>query len=199
MNFKKILILPVGFLFTNFAYIACCNCKPVKDHYFIATGFTLKSSGSNKTIVDNGATVFMDSLYLDGDFNVNCVAAHQNHFSFFVNIANACSCEGCGDEGLKYPLSSIEITSNNIFNGVPAGTPLNNYFKSYDKKYSSFEAGLSIDSIKTLINKNISSLSYIPLYTKTKPANNLNHQLTMIVSFANGTTFSSKTKDINWQ
>ncbi len=199
MNLKKILILPVGFLFTNFAYIACCNCKPIKDHYFIATGFTIKPSGSQNTVVDNGVTVNMDSLYIDGDFNTNCVAASQNRFSFLVNTASACSCEGCGDEGLKYLLNSIEITSNNIFNGVPAGMPLNNYFKSYNKRYSSYEADLSIDSIKTLINKNFNSLGNIPLYTKTKPANNLNHQLTMTATFANGTTFSSKTRDINWQ
>jgi hypothetical protein len=199
MNLKKMLILPVGFLFTNMMYIACCNCKPINKHYFEATNFTLMPSGSNNTTVDNGSTVYMDSLYLDGKFNVNCIAAHQNPFSFLVNTATACSCESCGDAGLKYPISSIEITSNNVFNSVPAGLPLNNFFKSYNKYYSSYPAGIPVDSIKTLINKKFLTLSYLTLFTQTKPANNMNHQLTMTATFANGVTFSSKTKNINWQ
>lgn len=199
MNFKKIFFLPAGFLLTNFAYIACCHCKPINKHYVEATNLTINPSGSQNTIVDNGVTVNMDSLYIDGNFSSNCVAVNQNPFSSFVNMANACKCQGCGDEGLKYALNSIEITSNNIFNGIPAGIPLNNYFKSYEKKYSGYGSGLSIDSIKTLINKNIHAVGSIALFTKTKPGNNLNHQLTVKATFANGSSFSSKTKDINWQ
>ena len=200
MNVKKILFLPVGFLLTNFAYIACCNCKPIKDHFEEATSLTLKPFGSNNMVVDEGVTVYMDSLYVDGVFNYRCVAVQQNPFSAFVNTANACSCERCGYEGLKYALNSIEITSNNIYNGIPAGMSLNNFFKSYDKydRGSSYE-NISIDSIKTLINKNYYSLNNVTLYTKTKPGNTFKHQLTMTSTFANGVTFTSKTKDIDWQ
>lgn len=199
MNLKKILILPAGFLLSTITYIACCHCKPINKHYLQAFSLTIKPSGSNKTVVDNGTPVTMDSLYIDGSFFVDCVASHKDPFSFLVNIANACSCEGCGYKGLKSKLNSIEITSNNVFNGIPAGMSLNNYFKSYKREYYSNPAGLTIDSLKTLINKESYWSGDIEVYTKTKPANNLNHQFTMTATFANGTVLLSKTKDINWQ
>lgn len=199
MNLKKLLILPVGFVFTNFLYIACCNCKPVKKNYYEAVNILVKPSGSKNTVVDNSTPVYVDSLYLDCMFYTDCVAAYTNPFSFFVNTANACSCQSCGDEGLKTKIMSIEITSDNIYNNVPANGSLNSIFKTYGKYSAGRGANISIDSAITLINLNQQRLADFNLYTKTKPGNTAGHQVNIKAIFANGNTLSSKTKAIYWQ
>jgi hypothetical protein len=196
---KKIIILPIGFILTNVLYTACCNCKPVKNHFFSVQNLTISAAGSGNKVVDNGNTVYMDSLYLETTFNVTCVAAHQNPFSFLVNSAYACSCENCGDQGLKSALTSVEITSNNTYNGIAAGNSLNQFFKTYNKYHSSYSPGLSIDSMTTLINSNKIAITSFNLYTQTKPGNTSGHQLQVKTSFANGSVFTTKTKAIFWQ
>lgn len=199
MNLKKILILPVGFMFTNIMYIACCNCKPVTKYYQVVN-VSVKPSGSKNAVVDNGAPVFVDSLYLDYFFNNECVASNQNNFSFLVNTASACSCVSCGEEnGLKSKLISIEISSDNIYNGSAANSSLNNLFKTYNKYNLQNGFDISIDSVVNLINNNQMRLADVNIYTKTKPGNALGHQLNLKATFASGSTFSSKTKAIYWQ
>ena len=200
MNLKKILILPVGFLLTNIMYIACCDCKPTNKKFYEAINLLLKPYGSNKIVVDTGTSVNMDSLYLDCLFYTNCVVSGKNNFSFLINTASACKCDGnCGYKGLKSKLTSVEITSDNIYNGIPAGASLNIFFKTYDKYNPPTGIFLSIDSMVTLINLNKRELSSLNLYTTTKPGNALGHQLNLKTTFANGSTFSSKTKAIYWQ
>jgi hypothetical protein len=199
MNLKKLLILPAGFLFTNIMYITCCNCKPVNKNLYEAVNLLLKPSGSKNAIVDNGTPVFVDSLYLDCLFYTDCVANKKNNFSFLVNTANACSCDGCGDDGLKSKITAIEITGDNIYNGIAANSSLNSLFKTYNKYNLQNGVNLSIDSVISLININQMRLSDVNLYTKTKPGNALGHQLNLKATFANGSTFSSKTKPIYWQ
>jgi hypothetical protein len=200
MNLKKVLILPVAFLLTNIMYIACCDCKPTNKHYYQAENLVLKPYGSNMIVVDTGTTVNMDSLYLDALFYTNCVVSHQSNFSFLVNTASACKCpEGCGGNGLKSKITTIDITSDNIYNGRPVSTSLNSIFKTYDKYNPPTGIYLSIDSMVTLINLNQRELSSLNFYTTTKPGNTLGHQINFKATFANGSTFSSKTKAIYWQ
>jgi hypothetical protein len=199
MNLKKILILPVGFLFTNIMYIACCDCKPTNKPYYQAVNLLLKPSGSNYTVVDNGTPVNIDSLYLDCMFYSDCVTSSKNDFSFLINTATACKCNGCGNEGLKSKVTSIEITSDNIYNGISPNSSLNNLFKTYDKYTLRSNINITIDSVISLINTNQMRLSNLNLYTKIKPGNTLGHQINLKATFANGSTFSSKTKSIYWQ
>ncbi len=201
MNLKKILILPVGFVLTNIIYIACtnCRCEKISNHYYEVLNITVKPLGSKNTAVDNGTPVNVDSLYLDYLLYTNCVASHKSNFSFLVNTANACSCESCGDMGLKSKVTSIEITSDNVYNGIPANTPLNTFFKTYNKYNIYNYSNITIDSLITLLNLNKRGIGDLNLYTTTKPANILGHQLNLKTTFANGSTFSSKTKVIYWQ
>jgi hypothetical protein len=200
MNLKKVLILPVAFLLTNIMYIACCDCKPTNKIFYEAINLLVKPYGSNSIVVDNGTPVNMDSLYLDGMFYTNCVVSNKNNFSFLINTANACKCSGnCGYKGLKSKLTSVEITSDNIYKGIPANTSLNIFFKTYDKYNPPTGIYLSIDSMVTLINLNQRELSSLNFYTTTKPGNTLGHQINFKATFANGSIFSSKTKAIYWQ
>lgn len=182
-------------------YIACniCQCEKISKHYYEVVNITVKPIGSKNTAVDNGTSVNVDSLYLDYLMYTNCVASHQNEFSFWVNTANACSCISCGDQGLKSKVTSMEITSDNAYNGIPANTSLNSFFKTYNKFNIYGYSSISIDSTITLLNLDKRGMSDLNLYTTTKPGNTLGHQINFKVTFANGTTFFSKTKAIYWQ
>jgi hypothetical protein len=180
-------------------YIACCNCKPINKHFYEAVNLLLRPSGPKNTIVDNGTPVFVDSLYLDCMFYTDCVTSNKSNFSFLVNTANACKCEGCGVAGLKSTITSIEITSDNIYNGSAANSSLNSLFKTYNKYNLQSRVNLSIDSVISLININQMRLSDLNIYTTIKPGNTLGHQLNLKATFTNGSTFSSKTKPIFWQ
>ena len=199
MNLKKILILPVGFLLTNMMYIACCDCKPINKFFYEVINVAVSPSGSGKAIVDNGTPVTVDSLYLDYLFYTNCIAVQKNNFSFLVNTASACSCIGCGEKGLKSKVTSIEITSDNMYNGIAANNSLNNIFKTYNKYNIYNNNSVSIDSMITLINVNQESMSDFNLFTITKPGNTSPHQFTLKAVFVNGKIFTTKTKPIIWQ
>jgi hypothetical protein len=201
MNLKKILILPVGFLFTNIMYLACtiCHCEKITNHFYEVVNISAKPIGSKYTPVDDGTPVTVDSIYLDYFLSNNCVVSHKNNFSFLVNTANACSCESCGDQGLKSKITSIEISSDNIYNGIPANTSLNNLFKTYNKYNIYGYSTITIDSMITFLNLNQRWMSELNLYTITKPGNTSGHQINLKATFANGSTFSSKTKAIYWQ
>jgi hypothetical protein len=201
MNLKKLLILPVAFILSNTMYVACniCGCEKISKHYYEVVNIMVKPIGSKNTPVDNGAPVNVDSLYLDYLMYTNCVASHQNDFSFWVNTANACSCVSCGEKGLKSKITAVEITSDNAYNGIPANTPLNSYFKTYNKYNIYNYSSISIDSMITLLNLDEREMSDLNLYTTTKPANALGHQLNLKIIFANGSTFTSTTKAIYWQ
>jgi hypothetical protein len=201
MNLKKILILPVAFLVTNIMYIACtnCQCEKTSNHYYEVVNISVKPVGSKYSPVDNGIPVYVDTIYLDYFINTNCIASHKNNFSFLVNTASACSCETCGDKGLKSKITSLEISSDNIYKGIPANTSLNSLFKRYDK-YNIYGASIiTIDSMIALLNINQRRISDFNLYTTAKPGNTLGHQINFKTTFLNGNTFSSKTKAIYWQ
>ena len=198
---KKILILPVAFLLTNIMYIACtiCHCEKINNHYYEVVNISVKPIGSEYTSVDNGIPVYVDTIYLDYFMNTNCVASNKNNFSFLINTANACSCESCGDKGLKSKITSLEISSDNIYNGIPVNTSLNSLFKTYNKYNIYSYSTITIDSMITLLNIDQRGISDLNLYTTTKPGNTLGHKINFKATFVNGGIFSSKTKAIYWQ
>ena len=193
---KKILILPIGFLITTFLYISCCKCLDSKDPFYEVTRASVDPRGSGNVLVDNGNPVTADTFFLNYYLTVNCVAkAKTNISSFLVNSAYACSCNGCGERGLKSKLVSIEITSDNTFNGIAANSSLNNLFKvkNLDKNMPDY----NIDSLITIFNNNGITAGFF-LFTKTKPGNTLNHKFKINMVYANNTTLTVATNPIFW-
>ena len=194
---KKILILPVGFLLTTFLYISCCKCVEVKEHFYELKNASVKPLGSGGQIIDNGVAITADTVYLNYSFIPDCVARQNNKFSFLVNAAYACSCIGCGDKGLKSKLNSIEITSDNVFNGMPANSSLNSFFKVQKDFYSNIS--YSIDSLVSTFNAEGSMRNSFSVFTKTKPGNTAGHKLKLTMRFANSTTVEVTANPIIWQ
>lgn len=194
---KKILILPLGFLVTTILYISCCKCLDSKDQFYEVTRATINPYGSGGILVDNGIPVTADTVFLNCYLTVNCVAEVKTDFSFLVNTAYACSCNDCGDKGLKSKLLSIEITSDNIFNGIPANNSLNSFFKVKGDNISI--PGYSIDSLITLFNQQGGIRAGFFLFTKIKPGNTLSHKFKLNMVYGNSTTITAITNPIIWQ
>jgi len=193
---KKILILPVGFLITTFLYISCCKCLDPKGDFYEVTRATVNSFGSGGVLVDNGIPVTADTVFLNCYLTVNCIAKANTDLSFLVNSAYACSCNGCGEKGLKNKLLSIEVTSDNTFNGVTANNSLNVFFKVKNDYINTPD--YSIDSLVNIFNQDGLRAGF-SLFTKTKPGNTFNHKFTMNMVYANNTVVTVVTNPIKWQ
>jgi hypothetical protein len=199
MSFKKVLILPVGFILINAVYTACiCNCPEVKALYYNVLNVAVKPVGSGGTIIDNGVPTNVDTLLLSCSFDLNCTVKHTNNLSFLVNSAYACSCAGCGDKGLKNNLISFLVTSSEVYNGVAAGQPLNSIF-SVKPNYNSTSSYPLDTLIKTIKTDRYIAFNY-SLFTKTKPANNNPHKFTIALKFADSSFITSTTSNaVIWQ
>jgi len=193
---KKILILPVGFLITTFLYISCCKCLDSKEHFYEVQNASVRPAGSGGVLVDNGIPVTADTVFLNYYLGVKCIAEAKTDLSFLVNSAYACSCNGCGEKGLKSKLVSIEITSDNTFKGIAANNSLNAVFKVKSDYINAPD--YSTDSLVTLFN-NDGLRAGFSTFTKTKPGNNLNHKFTMNMVYANTTVVTVVTNPIKWQ
>lgn len=194
---KKILILPLGFLLTTFLYISCCKCLDSNDPFYEATRITVNPRGSGGVLVDNGIPVTSDTVFLNCYLTVNCVAETKTDLSFLVNSAYACKCNECGKHGLKSKLLSIEVTSDNTFNGIAANNSLNSFFKVKGDNIN--VPDYSIDSLITLFNAQDGIRAGFFLFTKTKPGNTLSHKFKINMVFANNTVLTVITNPIMWQ
>ncbi|MEO6254513.1 MAG: hypothetical protein ABIO79_14465 [Ferruginibacter sp.] len=194
---KKILILPVGFLLTTILYISCCKCLDSNDPFYEATRITVDPRGSGGVLVDNGTPVTSDTVFLNCFLTVNCVAETKTDLSFLVNSAYACSCRGCGEQGLKSKLLSIEVTSDNTFNGIAADNSLNSFFKVKGDNIN--VPDYSIDSLITLFNGPGNLRAGFFLFTKIKPGNTLSHKFKINMVFTNNTVLTVVTHPIVWQ
>lgn len=105
MNYRKIIILPVCFFVSHLIYIGCCKCPDVFERYYEVLNVTVRPFGSGNAVVDNGQVTTVDTLHLVYSFSNKCVAKKNPDLSFLVNSAYACSCVGCGADGLKHNLN----------------------------------------------------------------------------------------------
>ncbi len=201
MSFKKIFILPVLFILTHVLYISCidCNCKKELFPFYSVIRINNKIFGSNNTIIDTGAVTNVDSVNIKYDFFKECIASNTNHnlFSFLVNESFACSCKGCGDDGIKSKITSLNISSDSVYNGVPANISLNNIFsvKINDNSLNN----LTIETFKNQVNIGTVELSSLYVFTKTKPFNTKGHIFKLSISFEDGKILTTSTKRIYWQ
>jgi hypothetical protein len=196
MSLKKLLILPVGFLLSNFLYISCCKCVDSKDHFYKVENANVKPLGSGAVVIDTGIPVTADTVFLNYYLGIDCVAEAKTDFSFLVNGAYACKCQECGSQGLKSKITSVEITSDNAFNGIAANTSLNAFFKV---KGDYPAPDFVLDSLVSIINRENGIKVYFSVFTKTKPGNTAGHQFKLKMVYANNTTVTSISKPITWQ
>ena len=194
---KKIIIIPFVFLLIHFLYIACiCNCPDVKEKYFKVNDITVRSFADDNVVIDSGA-VTTDTITLKYDFVRECIVYHKNPFSSFVNETLACSCGGCGEKGIKSKIKTFEITSDSVYNGIPANTSLNNIFKVKSWNYFSMYDGKTLDTVKTFIN-NRYGFDVLRLFSIVKPLDAKGHRFTLRLVTEDNVVKTATTKQIFW-
>ena len=191
MDYKKVIILPLLFFCSTALYIGCCQCMDHSRNFFGVTSVRVQAMGSDQSIVDTGVVTTVDTLYFNYSLMGECVAKTNTDLSFLVNSAAAwsCKCKNCGENGLKTKVSSVTISSDSIYNNVPANQPLNSFFMIEDT--------LPFDSLKGILNQSFTPYAF-SLFTKTKPANNKGHVFKLSIRFVDGQTLFADTKRIFW-
>jgi hypothetical protein len=196
---RKLITLPLLFLLIHFLYIACiCNCPDMKEKYFKLTNISVQPYGNNNSIIDTGlAVTSTDTITLKYYFVLDCIAQHKNPFAGFINEAVACSCEGCGDHGIKSKIKTIQVTSDSVYSGIPANTSLNNIFKIKNWNYFDMYSNKTLDTVKTLVNNGYGLYS-LSLFSVTKPFDAKGHRFTLTLITEDNETKSATTKQIFW-
>ena len=194
MSYKKIIILPALFILSTMVYIGCCKCDDVLE-FSEYKNFIVRAYGSGGAIIDTGAITTTDTVFLQYTPQVNCVAVQKSSLTFLGNETYACKCVGCGRSGLKHKVVSIKISSDSIYNGVPADMPLNNFFKA--QLYFG-TSSIAIDSLVNIINSRQVPYAPIIFHTSIKPSNSKRHLFKMEMSFQNGNLLTTRSRRIVW-
>ena len=137
-----------------------------------------------------------DSIYLNYGFINNCAINNKNKAAFLMNQGLALSCPDavCGQKGLKNKIVSLTISSDSVYNNLPANTSINNYFQvNLSNKFRTLDAFVSI------VNANGHQLQFEQFVITTKPSNNKGHVFKLEVQFDDGTVLTASTKRIFWQ
>lgn len=193
---KKLIILPLCFLLIHFLYITCvCNCPDIKDKYFSVKNIAVQALGSNNAIIDSVTTT--DTISLSYDFFLDCVAFQKNPFNALVNSLYACSCKGCGDYGIKSKIMKFEITSDSVYNGIPANTSLNNVFRVKQWNYFTAFDRKTLDTVKTYVNNGY-PLASVKLFSTIKPLDARGHRFTLTLITENNEMKTVTAKRIFW-
>lgn len=130
MSFKKIVILPLGFILVHALYIGCCKCVEGTFYRDLSSVRAVESSRSTLNTIDTVKVT--DTLFCTIMLHYTSITkATPNPFAPLVNAAYATSCR-CDyiDHGYKFPLDSITISSDHAFSGMPAGQNIGGFFKA---------------------------------------------------------------------
>ena len=157
---------------------------------------SVQSHGNNNSIIDSGLTT-TDTITLKYQFTIDCLAKYKNSFAGFLNEMSACSCGGCGERGLKAKVSTLEITSDSVYNGIPANTSLNNIFKIKSWNHFDMYSNKTLDTVKTLVNDG-HGLHHLSLFSVVKPIDAKGHRFTLTLITEDNETKRATTKQIFW-
>ena len=184
------------FILSTVVYVSCCGDKPVIYPFYKVTGIGVSTYGSGRAIIDTGAITMVDTIFFNLGFIQDCSVKAKNPFAFLGNETFALQCpeNECGNNGIKSKISSLNITSDSLYNSQPSNTSLNNYFKVNLGNNNS----ISMDSLIKDINANKRRLQWEQLFTTTKPLNNKAHAFTLTLIFEDGALLTASTKRIKW-
>ncbi|RYY48673.1 MAG: hypothetical protein EOO06_09545 [Chitinophagaceae bacterium] len=196
MDYKKILILPALFICSTVLYIGCCQCMDHSKNLYKVTSLRVFAYGSNQTVVDTGAVTMVDTIYLNYSLMGHCIAKATTDLSFLMNTASAwsCKCDGCGEKGLKDSVAEVSITSDSVYNNIPANQPLNQFFKMND-----LGAIQAFDSLVNYLNRPMSNYYGVNIFTTQKPNNNQGHVFKLTMRFVSGLVLTTDTRRIFWR
>ncbi|RZM19576.1 MAG: hypothetical protein EOO88_37670 [Pedobacter sp.] len=165
-------------------------------NFYKVTSAIVQARGSNYSVIDTGVVTTVDTIYLSYNFLGECVVKNNIDLSFLVNTAQAwsCKCDGCGEKGLKHKVEAISISSDSVYNNIPANQPLNSLFKFYTGPASS----LPFDSIMPYLNRPGGPYYGTDIFITQKPVDAKGHIFKLSIRYADGQTLFTDTRRITW-
>lgn len=119
-----------------------------------------------------------------------------------INTAAACSCIAEGENGLKFPISQLSVTSDQAMNGsLPAGSSLDSsfYFVELDYENNEISKTLLIDFDVTTTNQLNWEGARFQLKTVNRPEGlGVPHIFRIDLTKSNGEIISTQTPSITW-
>jgi hypothetical protein len=179
-------------IFAGFIPLSCCKNEGGSTfkmdftqfnsvHYL--AGLNLYDSLSSQ--IDFDTIRNADSLYLLANMDIKNVAALQPYFSL---TATAFACTSPSSiYVMKYAIDSIVINSNQVYNGMPAGTNL--YYTIVENAQG------YIDILNNSVSFNNANLLFKIVHA---PTDNYTHQLTLKVYKHNSTVVERTLKTFTW-
>ena len=120
------------------------------------------------------------------------VACNEMSLSdLFIQQALAWSCPEPGEDGMKDSIVDIELTSNNPFNGIPAGQSLIDHIQIWNL-LTVHEFLQSTGSLHPLFGREID------ITFNERPVNSIN-KFAIRVELESGKVFSDETAEITWE
>lgn len=145
--------------------------------------------------------MFADSaIYIPASAPYRLILVNEQEFvacnspslsGFFIQQALALSCPEPGEDGMKDSIVGIELTSNNPFNGIPAGQSLNDQILIWSS-LTVQEFLQETGTLHPIIGREI-DIVFIE-----RPVNSI-HQFTIRVELESGMVFSDETAEITWE
>lgn len=177
---RKASILLISFFIFQLI-VSCC-----KDVEFI--DFTEITFKSDQTLLIQGDTLSFE-IWAD---DLKYLGATLNDFGFSKTMAFSCV-EGL--DGMKFPVQTVQITSNNDFDPTHlAGTSLNDLF--FEKSYNEVSSEQELLPLKAegFMNQGIADLLLL-----SSPQLEQRHTFTLTFEKSNGEVVTGTTEEIKWE
>lgn len=198
---KKAIILYFGYVVLATIIQGCCKNAKCIDYVNLKSG--LLRVKINGVYQQNGSySTTVDTLDMQLDFVREFIVYEQPRVQLFSS-AYATKCDVCqdGERGLKDKIRAIQLTSNQAYQGTPAGSNLNTRFGFYDTDYNSATARLKpLDSLQFFMNKENYAISLWPIRmaSANKPGNALPHTLNIRLEFESGKIVNAASPEFTW-
>lgn len=182
---KRIILVFV--LVTGVLGLAVKCCPDVLPYWNMKSfNMSLSEKVFGEAITDSTST---DTLNVNILMEPVFVAQERTESTtLFLNHAHALSCTDGGFNGIKNKITDIKITSNEDFNGVPAGDDLKLICQFNENSYSDFIQ--NVNSYGAMYN--------LVIYIVNKPSQAIQRNIRVTFTFEDGTVLEQTSQDFVW-
>jgi hypothetical protein len=185
--------------------IPSCYCPDV-DLYYIPQEMAITSIWNNSLYDDfEGLTIEeADGFELGIEFTKREFISERTPSFSFTNQAMAMQpCPEDGEQGLKHKTTAIEITSNSIFQDIPAGESINHFFHVLEYDQDSEQGTpqyleVELENVIPSINESYFHSPELSMKLSMLPENNLAHSFTVTLTFDNGSSLTNTSSEVQF-
>jgi len=180
-------------IFLNIIVNSCCT--EIDKEYVQLNGFSIELFDRYDRLaspLQNGDTTYTDTVRIETDIQYDFIA------SAFCssNSLYAITCPEWGENGLKFKIQNITLSSNETFQGILSNSNFNEFITC---NYLHTRSDISLDSLKTILNNWTGGfLDHCAFYINAKPDNPLPRKFKILFKLENNEAIEFETPEIVW-